>query len=122
MKKTFNHARDVRTHLSLALVGLSAGLLAVPGAAWATQPPPRAPVIVVQPTPADRFQQSVQQQQSRTQQQNSQMRQQLHQSVTDTARRPSQSLTPTPPIQPAQPLPASRANVDAAEPASGSSS
>lgn len=60
------------------------------GNAFAWQSTPRPPVpVVIAPPPAVQFQQTVQQQQVRDHLQKSQLQQQLHQGVTDNARRPN---------------------------------
>ena len=69
---------------------LLAGVLALApiGIAAAWQTPPPAPVVILQPSSAQQFQQTVQQQQLRDQLQKSQLQQQLQQDVSNTARRP----------------------------------
>ena len=67
--------------LTLAPIGLAV--------AWQTPPP--APVVILQPSPAQQaqqFQQTVQQQQLSSQLQQSQLQQQLQQDVSSTAQRP----------------------------------
>lgn len=78
-------------HSRLAFLrhALGGGLLALalPGmaGAWQATPPP-----VIRPVPASvQYQQTMQQQQTRDQLQKSQLEQQLHQSVSDNAKRPS---------------------------------
>lgn len=70
--------------LALAPIGLAC--------AWqATTPPanaPAPPAVIVLPSPSVQFQQTVQQQQVRDQLQKSQLEQQLHQDVSDNAKRP----------------------------------
>ena len=55
--------------------------------AWQSTRPPPTPVLI-SPPPSVQFQQTVQQQQVRDQLQKSQLQQQLHQGVTDNAKRP----------------------------------
>jgi hypothetical protein len=71
------------------LTGIAAVLLPF-GSACAWQSAPRRPTpVLISPPPAVQFQQTVQQQQVRDQLQKSQLQQQLHQGVTDNAKRPS---------------------------------
>ena len=65
-------------------------MLASSGSALAWQTKPQ---LVVPPPSNTQFQQTVQQQQVRDQLQNSQLQQQLHQSVSDMAKRPASSDT-----------------------------
>ena len=78
-----------RTSVALRHVLLEGVLTLAPfglAAAWQTSPP--APVVILQPSSAQQFQQTVQQQQLSSQLQQSQLQQQLQQDVSSTAQRP----------------------------------
>ena len=80
-----------RTSVALRHALLEVVLTMAPiGLASAWQTPPPAPVVILQPSPspAQQFQQTVQQQQLRDQLQQSQLQQQLQQDVSSTAQRP----------------------------------
>lgn len=70
-------------------LGIAALAMALPARvlAWQSAPPPR-PVIVVQPPPNARFQQTMREQQMRDQLQKNQVEEQLRQSQADRARQP----------------------------------
>jgi len=71
------------------LLGIAVALLPLGNAfAWQSARQPPVPVVIA-PPPAVQFQQTVQQQQVRDQLQKSQLQQQLHQGVTDNAKRPT---------------------------------
>ena len=71
------------------LLGIAVALLPFGNAfAWQSTRQPPVPVVIA-PPPAVQFQQTVQQQQVRDQLQKSQLQQQLHQGVTDNAKRPT---------------------------------
>jgi hypothetical protein len=80
-------------HVPKASALLLAGLLVLAPFATANalqaQTAPASRPVVVAPPPGVQFQQVVQQQQTRDQLQNSQLQQQLHQNVSDMAKRPS---------------------------------
>ena len=80
-----------RTSVALRHVLLEGMLTLAPiGLAAAWQTPPPAPVVILQPSssPAQQFQQTVQQQQLNNQLRQSQLQQQLQQDVSSTAQRP----------------------------------
>jgi hypothetical protein len=80
-----------RNSIPSMLLTVALALLPVSGAcAWQSAPQPviKPVPVVVAPAPGVQFQQTVQQQQVRDELQKSQLEQQLHQSVSDNAKRP----------------------------------
>lgn len=88
---------------SLVLPAVTACFFSAPLMAQQARQPANQPVtpVVVAAPPDYRFQQAVQQQKARDQVQQSQLEQQLHQGVSDNARRPV-VVAPTLPQQPVQ--------------------
>jgi DNA gyrase/topoisomerase IV subunit B len=86
--------RDVQHYPVMRKLLLCTAIVSIPfgsACAWqsGTTPSQRPTTVVIAPPPSVQYQQTVQQQQTRDQLQKSQLEQQLHQGVSDNAKRPS---------------------------------